>query len=265
MSCLPGLDAAGTSRSPARTMSCAEALSTMSCDTYLYAYSNHVPDGCTLKPGARPDGSTCGGNSQCSSTRCVFSAGTTCGVCTPRAPAGASCTVNSECQIGLLCALQDPTMSTRKCVQPAEEGQPCSSALPCRGKNLGELYCVGDTSTSMGICKKPSVLGDSCDPTQPEICDFLWAGVACDALSSTCQPLKLAAAGQPCGTIGTTSVGCLAGGTCDISDPTSTQGTCRPALADGSPCDPASTVDYCLWPAGCYDGVCKIFDPSACK
>jgi hypothetical protein len=262
-SCLPGFNSVGTSRSPAKTQACADGVSTMSCDTYLYAYSNHVPDACMTKPGALPDGAACGGSSQCSSTRCSFTS-TSCGVCADRAPVGAACTVNSGCEFGLLCVLTDPALDVRVCVKPAEEGEPCNTSIPCRGKNVGELRCIGATATTMGVCRKPVGLGAACDPID-NLCDWWWVGVNCDPTTNTCQPIQLVGAGQPCGTINNADVECAAGGVCDITDTTNNVGTCKPPLADGSPCDPNSTVDLCLWPSSCTDGVCKMGDPAACK
>jgi hypothetical protein len=80
-----------------------------------------------------------------------------------------------------------------------------------------------------------------------------------------CSMAQLADAGGACGFSlqSMTFTECKAGGNCKMTAGT-LMGTCEAAAADGATCD-ATKGPFCLSPAVCENGTCKIPDPASCR
>lgn len=204
-------------------------------------FGNEPPPECDIE-GSRADGETCGTDSQCQSRNCKVAVDTTCGTCAPRAAAGGSCTENDDCETGLIC-------SADVCATPVALGGACTSSQQCAGFDV----CKN------GTCAAPAGAGQACDP-QAADCDLL-AGLFCDPASSTCKLIQIAAAGEACGFVDGTAVGCGAGGEC--VPPSSAQGTCAAPAGDGESCN-AVSGPKCLEPAECVSGTCQLPNPTSC-
>lgn len=140
--------------------------------------------------------------------------------------------------------------ATRKCVEPGKQGDACSATK----------LCGRDVVCQKGTCDKPLALGATCNPAEPA-CDQA-RGHMCGA-NMTCEELKLAKPGEPCGVVKGQITSCGAHGRCKLAAGAQS-GTCEAAAADGQPCDNQKGPG-CLTPARCVKGVCTIADPNACK
>jgi hypothetical protein len=242
------LASTGTSDTPSQIEACAKALPTISCDDLL---GNSTPAPCRAMPGSLANGAVCGDDSQCSGGHCKVPSQQTCGVCTTFAAAGASCTLDGDCDNGLTCF-------GGTCVTPVASGGACdTTSHPC----LPTLAC------NAGTCGTPGAAGASCDPTATDTCDNLH-GVFCDGATSKCVTAAFAQTGAPCGYVSGTLTICLAGpgnaeAECKGLSATSPTGTCQAPAADGASCN-ATTGPFCLAPSVCVNGACQLDDPSAC-
>lgn len=240
LECLAGLRANGTGATPASAVGCGSAIEGATCEALL---AGEV-DACWVKAGTLSDGTACAVDTQCAGSNCRKGSDASCGACSTRGGAGATCATNSDCQQPLEC-------HGDKCVALGKAGAACSESTPC----VSSLRCTG------GACAKPLAAGATCDP-QDSACDLI-AGLFCNARTKVCATFTLAAAGAPCGLIDGAFVGCTAGGECTgatLDKP----GTCRAAAADGQACDDENGP-RCIEPARCVSGVCTLPDPNACK
>jgi len=231
--------APGTTTTPDRLEACSKAVAALSCAD---VYTRQIPQACRAKPGPQADGTTCGDDGQCASGFCRKS-GLACGTCGPRAQAGATCTVDDDCDAGLACA------ANRQCVAFGSAGATCDANRPCAAPlvcDAGRCVTPGDAGASC----TPSPSGGNCDHTQ---------GLYCPA-GGTCRLVVYASAGQACGVQSSGDLAlCTAGATCSSTP----SGTCVAPAVDGAACNPANNVK-CLSPASCDNGLCKLPDPASC-
>ncbi len=220
----------GVAWEPSDFAACADAWEARSCAGFN---EQRRPDVCELV-GTREVGEACQDNAQCASGFCA-SAGFQCGECAAASEPGAAC-VNGACPLGQWCV--DDT-----CILPGEAGDSCTT----NGECLGGLAC------DSGVCgPKPGQAGDAC--AHVEACDW-YHGVVCDVDNDVCVELGIAAAGEACGWDDDGRwVVCTTNGRC-------VSGTCEPAPSGpGGECD-ASANQYCVPPAWCVSGECRLPDP----
>jgi hypothetical protein len=236
--CKASLGVQDTSQTPEGIATCADAVDAQSCDDFN---AGVLPDVCKPKPGPRAAGVACSSGLQCESLSCKASPNSTCRVCTARMPNGSACTVSSDCESG--------RCSQKKCVPQVGEGAACAS---------GVSVCDFSAICLNAVCVKVLKPGAACDP-MADACDSGNYGAMCDPQSRTCKAVrKVVGAGQPCGDLPEGPTDCSAFGTCALTDPSATVGTCIAALPDGAPCDALSGYDQCFWPASCQNGTCKV-------
>ncbi len=239
MGCTASTTAPGAKVTAAQFGACADAYSKVDCTKLTGGM--FLPDACTV-PGSLANGKACGSADQCQSGYCSSSTGI-CGTCGDRAAAGKACTSSDGCQSGLVCN------SKSVCAQPVAAGGQCSDVRDC---DAG-LVCAS------GTCSQPVAVGKACTGSD---CDQL-AGAFCNPQTKVCASISVADAGQPCGIVNNTFVGCGAAGHCTIPQG-QTKGTCQAAAADGASCDPQNGPT-CMAPAICVNGKCTLPDPSSCK
>jgi hypothetical protein len=238
LSCVMGLATPDAITSTFGVVACADALANVDCNALL---ENGLPDMCQLAPGARADGSTCGSDAQCASTRCArATVADSCGTCAPLAAAEGACQVPGDCSRGLVCTADN------HCRAPAAVGGTCDDDHPCRYP----LLCDG------GRCAQGLAAGATCS-INADRCDR-YAGQYCN-VSNRCESWLNAAVGQPCGYTSGAYHFCTASASC--SEPVS-GGTCQAALPDGAACSASGAS--CLPPARCVDGACSLAMPGAC-
>ena len=277
-SCVLGLAAQGTGQTTSNVESCASAYANYSCTDYR---DNNPSGPCVPPAGSRPNGAACGANAQCASTFCHLVQYETCGACTDLPPAGTSCTYNNDCSRNMLCAIPTGAKSGI-CASLVENGGTCLTGTnPCQAGSA----CVGDNETNgtTGTCQpEANTVGAACDRSRKTAsdCDFEY-GLTCvpNAAGSgvgTCQLIKLVAAGQTCGVIGSAPITgdavCNASGLC-VKATTDTTGKCAAAAGDGAACNSDPTVGPpCLPPARCVAtspnstaGTCTTLDATKCK
>jgi hypothetical protein len=235
--CVTGASAPGTATTAAGLVLCAGVLDGVDCASLM----NHgLPDSCRLPPGARADGTACGADGQCASTRCARDGGASCGACAKLAASGQACVAESDCDYGLECV-------SGACVAFGAQGATCDANHPC---GYG-LDCVS------GACAPVVASGQPCD-TQQNNCDLLHEQ-SCDPSTAMCGPLSLADAGGACGVTSTGLVLCNGAGSCRSSD-----SVCVAPSADGQPCDPSKS-EQCMAPSRCVGGTCQRDAPAGCQ
>lgn len=239
--CAPILHAEGSKTTPADIKACADGYFTISCDDIL---SDHLSEPCRPTPGTLANGSPCGLDTQCASTKCVTN-GEPCGVCAEPIAARGACTTNEECARGLTCA-------NNVCTALGARGAACNPAS-C----LPSLVCVNN------VCEKPVLVGKPCNGMgAADNCAQL-LNYICGA-SNQCEQIKVAtSAGSPCGWVDQDFVFCQAKGHCRMA-PMMTSGTCIAAAEDGAACDDAQGPE-CLPGALCINGVCTLNDATTCN
>jgi hypothetical protein len=235
----------GTGINPSTAEACANAYAMATCDDIL---ANKSLDACVF-PGSVTAGAACGQNAQCvPNAYCNFSAGQTCGVCSPRLAGGGTCGSDGNCQSGLVCAKAN-NAATGSCVAPGGQGAACDAMHPC----LSTLGC-----SAAGVCGPLLTAGAPCSMQN---CDTLH-GLYCNPQTNICAPVQPAGPASPCGFMmadGSYSL-CVASGRCALASGSTTTGTCEATAKDGTSCDPANGPP-CLSPAACLGGVCTL--PSA--
>ncbi len=242
-SCTEALAEPLVGNTPSAVESCAGAYAGWACADYLD--DQNPPQACEQQLGPVVDGGPCALDGQCTSGFCAIAPGSACGTCAAAPAAGASCAQLTSCGPGLACA-----SDTFECVVPGVRGSACGRGAIC-GSGLS---CVGAnlTSGAHGTCQiAGDAMGAACDAAQKTLpgCNRD-AGLVCNSTSKTCQPVVIAAAGQPCGDdVGGQPVYCQAEGSCTGATAT-TPGTCTAAAADGAACDWAHGPG-CVIPARC--------------
>jgi hypothetical protein len=239
-SCLSTLSEPSNGKTVALVEACTQAYAGWACTDYLN--DENIPPACQQATGSFTNGTVCAVAGQCQTGFCATAPGASCGTCTPLPAAGASCAQLTTCGAGLTC-----TSDTMTCVPLAAEGAACGKGAPCGAG----LSCVGaDAATNtQGACQAAvETSGATCDPTLKTgpTCDRN-AGLVCNGASTTCQAIVLAAAGQPCGDVGSQTATCSTEGIC-VGASGTTPGTCTAAAADGAVCDAATS---CIEPGRC--------------
>jgi len=242
--CVAALGANGTSATAASTESCAQTLSSQSCDDF---FNGKQSAACTVKAGTLADGAACGDDAQCKSAFCGKMGGSYCGTCAAAPAAGAKC-VGGRCGPGLACG------ANGNCVAPGDTGATCDANTPCKAT----LSCGG------GKCTTPVATGATCDPKQMTTagCDAA-QGNYCNAITNKCTKAIVATTNQQCGVARGELTLCAADGFCRVPM-NMTQGVCVAAAADGASCD-AMTGPICMAGAHCVSGKCVADDPGSCK
>jgi hypothetical protein len=141
---------------------------------------------------------------------------------------------------------------------------PCVNGVCTTHPRIGETcdtmdrYCVAGSvcknvdAMGLGTCAAATPAGGTCDPLAGEECDA-WGGYECDQVSRTCKPVGISVpVGAKCLT-----TGCNASGYCG------SDGICKANPRVGEACIPGEI--FCLTPAYCLGGVCKLPDAAVCK
>jgi hypothetical protein len=238
ISCKDAVKAPDSGLTAATITACASALPGATCEDAIY----RKVTACQIK-GGRANGMACGTNEQCGTGYCAQS-DQACGVCTALVNAGDACSVDDDCQPGLLCS------NDSHCIVPGLAGAICNDNQPCKfGLYCKAGSCVNTSETPGGNCNMD--LQESCDVAK---------GIYCDGTAAKCANVGFAQNGDPCGLVSAKLVAC-AKGTCIYPAVTATQGLCGSLAGDGAACD-ATTL--CESPARCLAGHCKLPSSSAC-
>ncbi len=196
--------------------------------------SKNLPPQCVSNGGTLPGGSPCAVNAQCQSNWCSIPAGAACGTCGPLQKVGDPC----PCGPLLIC-------SDGACAAIAELGAACGNGRVCdEGLTCVGGTCVAGAATQGAMC---SFTGAGCD---------FRAGLACNAVSGTCQTLAVVQPGQACGIVQDQLQLCIAGAC--------SRGTCAAFPGIGEACDavagPAcmSFADCVITMDGGTTGTCQV-------
>ena len=209
---------------------CAAALRAQSCPDFN---DLKVVAACNV-PGRRATGQACASGDQCVSLRCTGTG--SCGTCSPRVGARASCSADSDCTPPLVCTT--PATGTGTCVMPVDLAGTCDPAsAPCRYS----LSCRDGACATPGAANVPCEDGEDCDNRHGLLCNFSTFVCAAASPSTT-----------TCGAPASNGIiqYCPASGYCSAS------GTCIAAAADNRPC--SSTGPLCTFPAECINGTCTL-------
>jgi hypothetical protein len=238
LTCLAALAATDTGNTPDSIVTCSAAITTATCDAVL---GPAEPAACFPKMGTIASDGSCEFSAQCTTGYCSVGATSVCATCAVAPAAGDSC-ATAACGPTMNCVA-----TTQLCQVPVALTGTCNSTLPC----AEGLACVGATQTVDGTCQTElTTVGATCDPqrkTGPD-CSAV-AGLTCDTVAKLCVEASAAAAGQPCGLVGTVRTACAAGATCLIPA-AATVGTCVAPANDSAACDPAQGIG-CIIPAKC--------------
>ncbi len=275
--CEKMLIAKGTTQTPTGIEACAQAYATDPC---LSFFDTDQPMQCQpATPGTVAQGGACGANNQCATGFCATGTYAVCGTCQPKPAVGAACQSQADCGGGLACG--KPAGATALTIGAcaafvAQSGACDDDAFPCQAGQ----QCVGAKANvaQSGTCQPAvSSVGGTCDSSRKTApaCDAD-DGLACNhptgMAMGTCAPIQLVGAGKPCGTVGTATVECQAGGLCKKAATTDAMGTCVAPAADGTPCDADPLKGPpCLAPAKCVSsgggstaGTCTVADATKC-
>ncbi len=275
--CVTDLGAAGTGASPESRELCALDYA-MQDSTCLALYDNDPTSECTPPAGSGATGSACGVPAQCASTYCAIAQNDVCGTCQPLPTAGATCTVDADCGRNMACAIAVGASTGACSPYVALAGSCLTGVNVCEGGTqcVGEVVATSTAGTCQTSGATVSAPCDSSRKTEAACANEL--GLACipsgsDTTIGTCQPIALAAASSPCGSLGTpvTSFAeCIAGGLCVKATSTAKAGTCVAPAADGAACDSVMGPP-CLAPAKCVPtttggtaGTCTVPDATQC-
>jgi hypothetical protein len=190
---------------------------------------------------------------------------------------GAPCFLGSQCASDW-CRGEGVTTTTGTLASDANVCGTCASRLP-----LGETcdsatdVCVSGASCFDGACRALGLMGDACAESSDCIFPFqctsagtcataVGIGGACSGSSDCGADLSCANGscvsntymlpGQACDGI---AIRCERG-PCDTST-----GSCPAVVADGAACDPTDPTTLCDTYATCFNGTCRIVNPSACN
>ena len=239
LACAPSLAAPGTSQTAARIDACAAALGSASCDS---VFGGKI---CGTMPGTLANGAACVDSNQCMSAYCNRGNGG-CGACSAQPALGAACDGD--------CGTSGYQCDSKVCVSYVPLHGPCDGQLH---KCTPGLYCSKQSQS----CEAPLPAGAACTPNADPPCNLL-DGHFCHPINKVCAEIKYAAAGQSCGYVMPDFYLCSGSSTCQGAQGAQS-GTCLAPAADGAACD-AQKGPACLPPALCSNGLCRIFDPSAC-
>lgn len=249
-SCVEALALPDTAKTPDWTDECAEALETWTCEDLL---TRKTPSACLPPPGPRTDGTLCGEDGQCASGYCGLVPDELCGRCRSRAPQGAACMSDDDCDMGMMCTVDEV------CAPYAPQGAPCSDDQPC----APWLSCsTTPPPPGQRRCVEVAGAGQPCDSEgngRPH-CDLL-NGYFCNGVTHVCQSFELASPGDTCGVLLDGYGLCVGGSFCDLLGLT---GTC---LAPGEAGDPCSVEEgpWCQPGLGCAEDACHAYEPQSCN
>jgi hypothetical protein len=169
---------------------------------------------------------------------------TAAGICTASKPAGSICSDDTECLGELLC-VGDTSTTTGICRDVRPAGASCDGVFGC----FGHQYCAGPSGAT-GTCTPALAVGAPCGTAQGR--PWCGATLACDG--GTCQPAG--AAGATCtrsgeGVFASDPNACSTGLHCSNEVSGAATGMCEGPLADGAAC---TSADLCA--AGFCDGTC---------
>jgi hypothetical protein len=234
--CDYSLSVPSTNTTSAHTTACTAALPGWACSDIIFG--ENTPPACATLAGTLANGASCAVSGQCQSAWCARPYGSACGRCSAPPTAGAACVVASECGPGLTCF-------NGACEPHAPLGAQCGPTSPCDDG----LTCVS------GVCAAGGTTpGAACSPTGAG-CD-VYAGLACNAQSGTCQTLQVVPGGQACGEVANQNQTCMAGNC--------VRGACVAGAALGAPCL-LDGINTCISFAECIattdggtNGTCQI-------
>jgi hypothetical protein len=195
-----------------------------------------------LAPGRAPLGASCAWNEECQSYNCLFLLDSTgefsaCGTCQPGC--GASCPDGQTCDFS--------GDAGPLCVPIAGDGESCVDGAVCSGF----FYC-----NSSGTCALDAKAGEACgDGVSGPPCGG--GNLYCDE-TRHCSSYQSAAYGQSCGVVGSEAYVCTGFGMCD-----STENLCLPPASDGAVCDETQGLG-CLPPARCVSNTCVFPSLARC-
>lgn len=255
-----------------KIQACASAIEALGCAI------DQAPEACvSALDGTVAVGDDCTRDYECKGSDTYCKVGSSCpGTCAQRESAGAGCSDDDHCAVGLKCTLG-------KCAAPATAGQACGGSagtecamgLLCSGGDDGEVGTCLDVDTAFSAkegedcftnakfcelelrctvegydpvaqaviakCRKPVAAGAACNPGFPDPCP---TGQYCSRPSATSFDGTCSAsptAGQPCASdLSNEPAICAPGLACD-------GGTCRALQNLGGPCQN---------PAACYSEKC---------
>ena len=275
--CVSDLAAAGTGATAESRELCALDYP-MADSTCLDLYDNDPTAACTPPAGTGATDSACGVSAQCASTYCAIAQNNVCGTCQPLPAAGATCAVDADCGRNLACAIAVGATTGTCAAYVAVSGSCLTGTNVCEGGT----QCVGEVlaTSTPGTCQPAgATVSAACDGSRKtEAGCSTELGLACIPSGSgttigTCQPIALAAADAPCGSLGTpiTSFAvCIAGGLCVKALAADKAGTCVAPAADGAACD-SVLGPPCLGPSKCVPtnagstaGTCTVPDATQC-
>lgn len=239
------LAAPETSRTAASVATCAASLAAVDCQ---FQGSFDSAEGCRAKPGLGEHAAPCVDDGQCKSSYChIKDAYSACGTCMTRAKVAEQCTLDAECEQGLVCVA---TKSVKRCVQVVAAAAKCDAERVC-GK---PFFCV------QGICQAGAKAGATCD-NDVKNCDS-GVGLRCNPVTEKCEAQAIADPFQKCGYFDGKYILCGYGGRC--ANLVGGKGTCEVVPDDGGACT-TSEQTPCRALAACHAGKCGMVDAKACK
>jgi hypothetical protein len=243
LACQLRLTAPGSMETREGIEQCALDRQSFSCDDM---FAGKAPDSCKLVAGTLDDGAPCVDDAQCKNRVCQFTnTSGACGACVKLPGEGEDCSLSGDCEAPFFCM-----------------GNKCASLVPSQEPCSPERACAQTLSCVAGTCVKALAAGSACTVTNGiEPCDNA-NDIHCDPAIHLCAQEPYAPLGASCGIVDGKSIHCAGGAVC--AQQASGVGTCVAPAADGAPCDSVKGP-YCLEPAVCRAGVCKLRDPSACK
>jgi hypothetical protein len=231
----------GRTESPARRLSCADAVDRQSCRDFMFSRPLAA---CDYPAGTVKQGGGCHRSSMCAAgLACEVETDEQCGTCQPALAVGGDCSFwSGGCPQGTLCYAD-------QCLMPLTLAAACKrTAAAC----LGGMIC-----TDAGCVEKSGDVGADC--ARNDVCDPL-KSLFCDLASGKCAALPVPVeVGKPCGVVDASGAAsrCEETAACFAPPASPTRRVCVARLPAGSKCDTA-TGPLCTPPAECTRGVCVV-------
>ncbi|HXI59883.1 MAG TPA: Dickkopf N-terminal cysteine-rich domain-containing protein [Polyangia bacterium] len=168
-----------------------------------------------------------------------------CGVCTARAGAGQPCADDNACPTGMFCS---PSSTGGICRAYSKLGQSCDGRYQ---------RCEDGLSCYAGGCVPGRKEGDACQQAVDcfNAIDSLYCGP-----SHTCERPGVSDPGGPCGYRDGKEIGCAGSAECKGLVNIGDQGICAAPALDGDECEYG-----CLPPARCVDRKCRVVTGDDCS